>query len=412
MSDEKKKPKSLHQDYEKYLADNSHWAAITMKTTRNRLAGFPTPLELTPAWFRKRMTEISPATAKAEKVLILSFLRWRNDLTEKEINSWGLKPWKVVEVKVWKKVRPPKFKGEITHKDIYKADELLKIIAACTHPRDAALVQVLYESGARKSEIVGVQFADVEFKDDDEAILSLEGKTGTRQVPIMESVPALRDWMNLHPYGKGAIWLSHRRKQDEDGNLVFLPLSGSQLYGIVKALVEKAGLDRSVRRVVHMFRHTRATDFVRMDVRGTALNRLMGWKDGSHMEAIYVHLAFEDVENEVRAKVFGKGEKALPPESPMKAILCPKCDTLNSVGARLCQKCNAFLSLKDALEKLDRQPKVELSGLILQELLDNPEESFMDEYIATHGEIVEKLLQPIVNKMVAKALARERKEGH
>jgi len=48
----------------------------------------------------------------------------------------------------------------------------------------------------------------------------------------------------------------------------------------------------------------------------------------------------------------------------------------------------------------------------IQEILENPPEAFMDEYIATHGAIVEKLLQPLVNKMVAEALARERKAGN
>ena len=46
----------------------------------------------------------------------------------------------------------------------------------------------------------------------------------------------------------------------------------------------------------------------------------------------------------------------------------------------------------------------------IQENLENPKETFMDEYIATHGEIVEKLLQPIVNELVAKALERERRK--
>ena len=318
MSGKKKKPKSLHKDYEEYLAANSHWADITMKTTRFRLTGFPPPSELTPEWFRKRMTEVSPATAKAEKVLILSFLRSRDE-----------------DVKAWKKVKIPKFKGEITHDDIYKADEILKIIGACTHPRDVAMVQVLYESAARRGEMIGMQFKDVEFKDDSTALISLTGKTGTRQVPVMESVPALRDWMNLHPTGEGPIWVRHRRKKDKKGNLLVFPVSGSQFYAVIKALVEKAGLDRSVRRVVHMFRHTRATDFVRLDVRGMALNKLMGWRPGSHMEAVYVHLAFDDVENEVKAKMFGLGERVLPPEVSMKAILCPRCDTLNKAGARL-----------------------------------------------------------------------------
>ena len=149
-----------------------------------------------------------------------------------------------------------------------------------------------------------------------------------------------------------------------------------------------------------------------MDVRGTALNKLMGWTPGSHMESVYVHLAFDDVENEVKAKVFGMGGKVLPPESPMKAILCPRCDTLNKAGARVCTKCNVPLSLKEALEKLDKQEKVTASGFILEEILANPEEAMFDEYIAIFGERIEKLLEPVVAKLFAKERERERKAGN
>lgn len=257
-----------------------------------------------------------------------------------------------------------------------------------------------------------MRFEDVEFKDDKTALISLTGKTGTRQVPIMESVPALRDWMNLHPTGKGEIWVRHTRKKDEEGNIMFSPLTGSQLYSIVRALVKKAGLGRPVRRVVHMFRHTRATDFVRLDIRGMALKKLMGWEAKSNMEAVYVHLAFDDVENEVKAKIFGLGEQVPPPEVVMKAILCPRCDTLNKAGARLCQECGTPLTLKEALEKLDTQQRVAVSGFILEEVLANPDAVMFDEYIAVFGERIADLLQPTVAKMVAKELEkRERKAG-
>ena len=88
--------------------------------------------------------------------------------------------------------------------------------------------------------------------------------------------------------------------------------------------------------------------------------------------------------------------------------MCPRCDTLNPAGARLCQKCNTPLSLKDALEKLDTQQKVTASGFILEEILANPEEAMFDEYIAVFGERIEKLLEPVVAKLFAKERERER----
>ncbi len=113
-----------------------------------------------------------------------------------------------------------------------------------------------------------------------------------------------------------------------------------------------------------------------------------------------------------KAKMFGLGERVLPPEVSMKAILCPRCDTLNKAGARLCNECNTPLSLREALEKLDEQQKVTASGFILEQILANPEEAMFDEYIAIFGERIENLLAPIVSKLFAKERKRERKAGN
>jgi len=64
------------------------------------------------------------------------------------------------------------------------------MVEICENARDKALVSGLYESGVRISEWLGVKIKDIIF-DDYGAKIKVTGKTGTRQIRLIDSVPYL-----------------------------------------------------------------------------------------------------------------------------------------------------------------------------------------------------------------------------
>jgi integrase/recombinase XerD len=85
-------------------------------------------------------------------------------------------------------------------------EDIDKLLNAAEIPRDRALISVLYETGCRISELLGLRIKNVQF-DDDGAVLHLDGKTGPRRIRIIHSVPALLNWMKDHPLKNwSAIW--------------------------------------------------------------------------------------------------------------------------------------------------------------------------------------------------------------
>jgi integrase/recombinase XerD len=120
--------------------------------------------------------------------------------------------------------------------------------------RDRALLELLYGTGARVSEVVGLNLHDLDF---DEELILLTGK-GSKQrlVPIGRALnAALRDY--LGPGGRSSLLSSKK------GTRVFLnsrsgPLTRQGIDLIVHKRAQVVNIDRK-RISAHVFRHSCAT---------------------------------------------------------------------------------------------------------------------------------------------------------
>ncbi|MFQ5815775.1 MAG: tyrosine-type recombinase/integrase, partial [Candidatus Hydrothermarchaeaceae archaeon] len=77
-------------------------------------------------------------------------------------------------------------------------EQIKKLISTARNQRDRALFAVGYDSGARPGELINMRVDDVTM-DKHGAKVRLSGKTGTRHVRIVNSVPDLQLWLNQHP---------------------------------------------------------------------------------------------------------------------------------------------------------------------------------------------------------------------
>jgi integrase len=155
-----------------------------------------------------------------------------------------------------------------------------RIIAAATRPRDRVAVEVLFFTGARKSELAGLRLRDY---DPEACELTLTGKGGkVRTVPVRD--PALRFDLQTyiatrlddpgddrHPPGSLDEYLLYPEKRgpstDPDGPRVTViwydrlrPLSSTAMHRWWKRLVTRAGVEDFK---LHEARHTAITEIVR-----------------------------------------------------------------------------------------------------------------------------------------------------
>lgn len=163
---------------------------------------------------------------------------------------------------------------------------------AAISPRDKAYIITLYESGARIGEIGSLQIKDVIFEERYTALM-LQGKTGTRRTIVVVATPRLNIWIQNHPFKndpEALLWVSMGTVNR------FKAMSYPALVKVLKVTAKRDELGKRV--TPQTLRHSRAT-FLATKLTEAQMNIIFGWKQGSDMPSIYVHLSGRDVDDAI-----------------------------------------------------------------------------------------------------------------
>lgn len=240
------------------------------------------------------------------------------------------------------------------------------LMKAANSPRMKALLALTYESGCRKGEIFSLRLRDVEIHDQYWSI-SVEGKTGTRTIPIISAVPYLKAWIQQHPDRENensALFVTSRKG-------IVKPMNELSFNTGLRLLCEKVG----VRMLYpHQLRHTRLTDLAENGLGDTQLRSFAGWTPGSNMASRYVHLSGSGHTNAVLETSGIEIENGKHEVKPLlEPIRCPNCDEPIDPAWVQCPHCQFILNTQLGIQRQDdlADVKAELAELkrqLLEEL--------------------------------------------
>ena len=188
--------------------------------------------------------------------------------------------------------RIPKY---LTLDDSKKLLEAVKDVDDRNNERDYAIITLFLNCGMRLSELVGINFKDINFNDQK---LNVIGKGNKERTIYLNSacMDAINKYIAVRPRdkvqydSKDALFLSERRER----------ISNRTVQYIVKKELKKAGLDTN-KYSVHKLRHTAATlmyKYGNVDIR--ALQELLGHESISTTE-IYTHVDNSQIRNAVES---------------------------------------------------------------------------------------------------------------
>lgn len=153
--------------------------------------------------------------------------------------------------------------------------------------RNRAIIEMLYGSGLRVSELVNLKLSDLYRK---EGFMRITGK-GSKQrlVPIS---PVADQWLDY--------WLEDRNQLDikpEFSDIVFLNRYGRQLtramiFTIIKTLAKQADIHKTISP--HTLRHSFATHLLQNGADLRIIQELLGHEDITTTE-IYTHIEIQDL---------------------------------------------------------------------------------------------------------------------
>jgi integrase len=317
------------------------------------------------AWVHSR--DYTDETIDTYKNVIRAFWRWLKDASN------GDAPPETD----WIELTNPGGKRKLP-KDLLTKEDIQKQIEAAKNPRDKALISILYETGARIGEIIDLTVGDIEDRKHGKKIV-IDGKTGPRRLPLVESVPHINNWLAKHPNPEkeNPLWCKIQQG-DPDDQLGYRYVREK----ILKKNMDRADIDKPSNP--HHYRHSRAS-YLANELKEAQLCEWFGWVQGSDVPARYVHLSGRDIDN-AYDEMHGLYEPDDDEDTP-DVIECPRCQELNEPTAAFCMRCGFAIDQETAGELeaevgkkvkdsyKESNPQDELTDKIdtLDELLEDPE---------------------------------------
>ena len=224
--------------------------------------GMPTDLlsvrrEHVEAFIADQIARWRPNTARNRHLALKRFFDW---LTEE-----GL-----VDASPMARMRPPRVPEEPV--PLLREDAVRALLRACeghlfNDRRDAALVRLLLDSGARRSEIAGLTVDSIDLREKTATVLGKGRRPriitfGPRTAQALDRY--LRERRTHRDAARPELWLGHNGPVRSDG-----------IGDILERRSEAAGLPRIG---AHAFRHLFAHTLLSAGMQETDLMRLAGWR--------------------------------------------------------------------------------------------------------------------------------------
>jgi len=237
--------------------------------------------------------------------------------------------------------------SRVTPEALLSREDFEAIVKAADNARDKALVYTLFEGALRPGELLGMNVGGVEFKDK-YCLITVNGKTGLKRVPLVASYKPLLEWLEPHPKRtdpSAPLWCSMATNHKGER------LSYRHFRLIIRGLAKKAGLRKAV--WPYLFRHSTLTALAKVFTEAR-LEQYAGWVHGSKMSAMYVHFSARDLEDAVLEL---HGMKTPGHVDVPKLIECPRCKQENPLGIVYCRRCGHVIDKNVAAKKEEDERK-------------------------------------------------------
>jgi len=275
-------------------------------------------------WVKELNTKYRPNTMNNYMAVVKRFFRFVFDLEDDEtpVCMKGIKKKKIDRGEQETRLR----------KSILTKEEILRMIQAIPNRKHRAMCAVIFDGCLRKSELIKMKIGELE-DCGDYIDVTVRGK-GNRVdvVTLIDSVPYLRDWLNVHPFREdpeAPLWLKERNEGK--------PLQAKEwlIDWLLKELARRAGINKRI--WVHLTRHSKCSS---MHAEGYSLPEIAQHARHRSLSStlIYSHVG----NDQLKRKMLMKNGK-LPPqanrENPMRAIICERCQEENQPTNKFCKRC-------------------------------------------------------------------------
>jgi len=252
--------------------------------------------------------------------------------------------WKYPDNDFFENIKLRKEKPDTSEKEYVTSSDVAALLPHCVSQRDRAFIFLLWESAARLGEVLSLNVGDVK-PTKHGMLIKVTGKTGTRDIMLIDAVPDVQTWLNIYKEEDTAPLFPITRREGR------LQARGAQT--LLLKLQQKAGLTNK-RLWIHGFRHGRLTELSNQGMTEPQLRLFAGWGNDSAMPSTYIHVKQKDVIAKM-LQIKGIVHEEDIQEVKTTKKNCPRCGNDNAFDSLYCRTCSMILDPIKAQEEKEKQ---------------------------------------------------------
>jgi hypothetical protein len=281
--------------------------------------------------------------------------------------------------------------------DMWTVEDDFLFLRWCANKRDRCYHAISRDMSARPHEILSLKIKDITFKNargQRYAECLVNGKTGTRHLPLIDSIPYVKEWLDAHPQGNNPnsyLFCTNDRRFAHRSHVTIRGLH--RIYLRYKEnhfpkLLSDPKVPPSEREQIesllvkpwnpYVRRHSALTEKSKF-LREHTLRQHAGWSGRSQMHLKYVHYFGNESNNSILQE-YGILPKDKEKTDVLKPKQCPNCNEPNRPDQKFCVKCRLVLSMEAFQDALGEQKKKE-DKLEMMEEKFNTMQSMMEKLL-------------------------------
>ncbi|MGH9983471.1 MAG: hypothetical protein ACRD8W_05880, partial [Nitrososphaeraceae archaeon] len=261
--------------------------------------------------------------------------------------------------------------------DLWSAEDDLLFLKYCPSKRMKCYHTMSRDTSCRPHELLKLRIKDIVFKNTpvenrQYAEVLVNGKTGSRHIPLIDSLPYIKDYIDHehpHPSNQNAILLCgvgkslgrsinvislhriyNRYKIELFPKLLQDPNVAEEDKHKIKELLKKPW-NPYIRRHSAL---TEKSSFLKEHI----LRQHAGWSPRSQMHLKYLHY-FGNESNDSILEAYGIITKNKVRSDTLSSKQCPNCNESNMPGSKFCAKCRMVLTYDAYNETLEKEQEKE-----------------------------------------------------
>jgi integrase/recombinase XerD len=290
--------------------------------------------------------------------------------------------------------------------DLWSPQDDLLFLTYCPSKRDKCYHAISRDSSARPHEILKLKIRDIAFKSigtSQYAEVLVNGKTGTRPIPLINSIPYLKDYLsNEHPQPGNPnspliCGIGKKLGRHIDPMRIYQIYDKYKTEIFPKMLESPEVLPEDKPRIRELLkkpwnpyirRHSAITEKSRV-LKEHVLRQHSGWTPGSQMHLKYLHY-FGNESSENLLEAYGLVDHGIQIDQ-LRPKQCPQCNEPNRTDSKFCAKCRMVLSYDSWNAVQEEQKKKESEVQSLKEKYELGMKSMREEMENKFNQILAKI---------------------